>query len=64
MRPLGEVADHVARLAGLGYRKLYFVDNSFNIPEPYALDLCGLLRLPGPTSDGAASSPRRGSGRS
>jgi radical SAM superfamily enzyme YgiQ (UPF0313 family) len=44
IRPVGEVADHVARLAGLGYRRLYFVDNSFNIPEPYALDLCGALR--------------------
>jgi radical SAM superfamily enzyme YgiQ (UPF0313 family) len=46
--PAGEVADHVARLAAAGYRRAYFVDNSFNIPEPYALDLCRALRWRGP----------------
>ncbi len=48
MRPAGEVADHVARLAARGYRRAYFVDNSFNIPEPYALELCRALRFRGP----------------
>ena len=48
MRPAGEVADHVARLAAAGYRRAYFVDNSFNIPEPYALELCRALRWRGP----------------
>lgn len=48
MRPAGEVADHVARLAATGYRRAYFVDNSFNIPEPYALELCRALRWRGP----------------
>jgi len=47
-RPAGEVADHVARLAAAGYRRAYFVDNSFNIPEPYALELCRALRWRGP----------------
>ena len=37
------VAEHVARLAGLGYRRFYFVDNSFNIPEAHALELCRAL---------------------
>ncbi len=41
-----EVADHVARLARAGYRRVYFVDNSFNIPERHAFELCGeLVRL-------------------
>ena len=34
------VAANVGRLAGAGYRRFYFVDNSFNIPEPHALELC------------------------
>jgi radical SAM superfamily enzyme YgiQ (UPF0313 family) len=37
------VAAHVARLAAAGYRRFYFVDNSFNIPEPHALELCEAL---------------------
>ncbi len=38
------VVAHVARLAAAGYRRFFFVDNSFNIPERYALDLCHGLR--------------------
>ena len=38
------VVEHVARLAAAGYERFYFVDNSFNIPEPYALELCRGLR--------------------
>jgi radical SAM superfamily enzyme YgiQ (UPF0313 family) len=38
------VVAHVARLAAAGYRRVYFVDNSFNIPYPYALALCAGLR--------------------
>ena len=34
------VADHLRRLAEAGFRKLYFVDNTFNLPTDYALDLC------------------------
>jgi radical SAM superfamily enzyme YgiQ (UPF0313 family) len=34
------VAEAVGRLAGAGFRRFYFVDNSFNIPEDYALELC------------------------
>jgi radical SAM superfamily enzyme YgiQ (UPF0313 family) len=38
------VVAHVARLAAAGYRRFYFVDNSFNIPQAYALELCRGLR--------------------
>ena len=38
------VAEAVARAAGLGFRRFYFVDNSFNIPEEHALELCRLLK--------------------
>jgi radical SAM superfamily enzyme YgiQ (UPF0313 family) len=38
-----QVAEHVARLARAGYRRVYFVDNSFNIPEQHAFDLCDAL---------------------
>ncbi len=37
------VAEHVARLAAAGFRRIYFVDNSFNIPEAHALELCRAL---------------------
>lgn len=42
-RPVAEVVAHVAGLAASGARRLFFVDNSFNVPEPYALDLCNAL---------------------
>jgi radical SAM superfamily enzyme YgiQ (UPF0313 family) len=38
------VVEHIARLVAHGFRRFYFVDNSFNIPEPHALDLCRHLR--------------------
>ena len=47
-RPAGEVADHVAGLAARGYRRAYFVDNTFNLPEAYALELCRALGRRGP----------------
>ena len=34
------VAAAVGRLAAAGFRRFYFVDNSFNIPEAHALELC------------------------
>ena len=34
------VADALAAQAGAGFRRFYFVDNSFNLPEEYALALC------------------------
>jgi radical SAM superfamily enzyme YgiQ (UPF0313 family) len=43
------VVAEIARLAAAGFRRFYFVDNSFNIPEPHALELCRRL---------AALSPR------
>ncbi len=33
-------ADAVERLARSGFRRLYFVDNTFNLPPSYALELC------------------------
>jgi radical SAM superfamily enzyme YgiQ (UPF0313 family) len=33
----------IARLAARGFERFYFVDNSFNIPEPHALELCTRL---------------------
>ncbi|HVP13910.1 MAG TPA: radical SAM protein, partial [Terriglobales bacterium] len=39
----------IARLARAGHRRFYFVDNSFNIPESHALELCaGLAALDPP----------------
>ncbi len=43
-RPPRMVAKHVAGLAAAGFRRIYFVDNSFNIPESHALELCRALR--------------------
>jgi radical SAM superfamily enzyme YgiQ (UPF0313 family) len=37
------VASQIGRLAAAGQRRFYFVDNSFNIPERHALELCRLL---------------------
>lgn len=43
-RPPAEVAATVERLARRGARRVFFVDNSFNLPEAWALELCELLR--------------------
>jgi len=37
------VVDLIGRLARAGLRRFYFVDNSFNIPERHALELCEAL---------------------
>lgn len=43
------VVAHVGRLAAAGFRRFYFVDNSFNIPESHAFALCdGLAALDPP----------------
>lgn len=34
------VAEEVARQAGRGFRRFYFVDNAFNMPESQGLELC------------------------
>jgi radical SAM superfamily enzyme YgiQ (UPF0313 family) len=34
------VVERVALLAQAGFRRFYFVDNSFNIPESHALEIC------------------------
>ena len=43
-RPAREVVQHVAALATAGFRRVFFVDNSFNIPESQALEICQALR--------------------
>ncbi|MHB0970741.1 MAG: B12-binding domain-containing radical SAM protein [Thermoanaerobaculia bacterium] len=35
--------EEIRRIAAAGFRRFYFVDNSFNIPESHALKLCSLL---------------------
>jgi radical SAM superfamily enzyme YgiQ (UPF0313 family) len=42
------VAEQVGRLAAGGFRRIYFVDNSFNIPHSYAMELCHELRTNAP----------------
>lgn len=34
------VVEHVAQVASAGFRRLYFVDNTFNLPPSYAMKLC------------------------
>lgn len=34
------VAAEIARMARAGFRRIYFVDNTFNLPPSYALELC------------------------
>jgi radical SAM superfamily enzyme YgiQ (UPF0313 family) len=37
------VAVELARRVGEGFRKIFFVDNSFNIPSDYAKEICGKI---------------------
>jgi radical SAM superfamily enzyme YgiQ (UPF0313 family) len=39
-----QVAGRVALLLQAGFRRFYFVDNSFNIPESHAFELCRCLK--------------------
>lgn len=39
-RSPGKVADHLSGLVGAGFRRAFFVDNTFNLPADYALALC------------------------
>jgi radical SAM superfamily enzyme YgiQ (UPF0313 family) len=39
-----QVVERVALLADAGFRRFYFVDNSFNIPESHALEICCWLK--------------------
>ena len=54
MRSPDLVVEHVARVAEAGFRKFYFVDNTFNLPPSYALELCRWL------ADAAAGAWRGG----
>lgn len=47
-RSPGRVVEAIARLARAGHRRFYFVDNSFNIPEAHALELCARLQALAP----------------
>ncbi len=38
------VVESIERMARTGFRRFYVVDNSFNIPESHALELCRRLR--------------------
>jgi len=38
-----EVAATVSRLSASGWRRFYFVDNSFNLPESHAYEMCAAL---------------------
>ena len=42
------VVERVAALSRAGYRRFCFVDNSFNIPEAYALEVCRWMRTLAP----------------
>jgi radical SAM superfamily enzyme YgiQ (UPF0313 family) len=43
MRSPASVVEHIAKVAAAGFHKLHFVDNTFNLPPSYALDLCRRL---------------------
>ena len=43
MRSPAKVVEHIAGVAEAGFRKFYFVDNTFNLPRSYALELCRRL---------------------
>jgi radical SAM superfamily enzyme YgiQ (UPF0313 family) len=42
-RTAGLVAKGMVQLARVGFRRFYFVDNTFNLPMEYALELCGRI---------------------
>ena len=48
-RPTQLVAEQVGRLAAAGFRRIYFVDNSFNIPRSYSVELCQGLQAVTPS---------------
>jgi radical SAM superfamily enzyme YgiQ (UPF0313 family) len=50
-RSAREVVEQVARLAHAGYKRFYFVDNSFNLPEHQAFEICRWMKelVPGAT---------------
>ncbi len=42
-RDVESVVEWIAKLKGRGARKLYFVDNTFNLPRSYAMELCAAM---------------------
>jgi radical SAM superfamily enzyme YgiQ (UPF0313 family) len=45
-----QVVERLVALARAGFRRFYFVDNSFNIPESHALEICRWLKELNPTA--------------
>ena len=43
-RSLDSVVTELATLSAAGYRRFYFVDNTFNLPRSYAAALCEAIR--------------------
>lgn len=43
MRSPSRIVEHVTQIAEAGFRNIYFVDNTFNLPTSYALELCHRL---------------------
>lgn len=41
------VIDHLSRWRAAGFARVYFVDNVFNLPESYAVDLCDRMAAAG-----------------
>jgi len=37
------VAEHIRRVANAGFERLFFVDNTFNFPLSYAVELCRVI---------------------
>lgn len=42
-RDTESVVEWIAKLRALGARKFYFVDNTFNLPRSYAMELCAAM---------------------
>lgn len=42
-RDVGSVVEWISKLAARGVRQLYFVDNTFNLPRSYAMELCRMM---------------------
>jgi radical SAM superfamily enzyme YgiQ (UPF0313 family) len=42
-RTTGSVVEWISKLAARGVRQLYFVDNTFNLPRSYAMELCRMI---------------------
>jgi len=48
-RPLGQVMANLKEYVAAGYKQFFFVDNTFNLPETYAVKLCEAIQATGCT---------------